>query len=764
MSILKDYRTTFQVAGVYAAGGWLAFEIVAEVAARLGMPDSVSTAALVLLLIGLPVVVLTSYVQNAAARQRRVVGTDERGLDPTLHPELAASPTPSSAMSRLARVLTWRRSLLTGVSMFALLGLGATGFATAGRLGVGPLATLFSQGVLRAEDPILMADFTSDRDPLLGRTVAEGLRLVLIQGGAIRVADATFVRDALERMQRDASDGVSPDVARLLVQREGLKAFIRGAVSPLGSGYQLTTELVAADGTVLEAFRETALSSSELIDAVDRISNRMRARIGESLRSIRGSEPLARVTTSSLPALSLYTEARRASSTMGDQLGSIELYEQAVALDSTFAMAWIAIGIHLSNLGLRQDDMLEAFRRAYALRERLPEVERWRAIAEYENHVTGDLHAAMGAYRNLLALQPDGSARNNLAVVLRRLRRNDEAEALLIDIPPERRSAPESVNLVVAQFNQGRLADARATIDEMRVHRPDHLLTLNMDVGFAIAVGDHESADRLLDEALARFERNPTARYTILNLQGWMSALRGRVDEALRLLGEAQQVAQRFGLVELQLQVALQAAGAAALLLDDGPRALRLLDDALAHHDRGALPPRAQGHLLAARVAAAAGDAARAAAEVAAYERLVPADNRRAEAADLEEIRAFIDLYAGRAEAALPRLQRLAGEAPCAVCPLPALGRAYESLGQPDSAIAAYARFLETTHMGRFASDAVWRATVLFRLGELHEAAGNADAAIRYYAEFVELWQRADAGLQPRVEAARRRMAALRAG
>jgi tetratricopeptide (TPR) repeat protein len=761
MSILRDYRSTFQLAGVYAAAGWLAFEIIDEVAARLGMPDAVSTAALVLLLIGLPVVVLTSYVQTAAARRSRMLEAHDRDLDPTLHPELApARPAPAS---RLAAVLTWRRAALAGVVMFSLLGLGATGFMTAGHFGVGPLGTLFAQGVLSAEDPILMADFTSERDPALGRTVAEALRIDLVQSGAIRVADATFVQDALQRMQRDAAGGLTADVARVLAEREGLKAFIRGDVSVLGGGYQIATELVAADGAVLQAFRETARDSTELIDAVDRMSNRMRARIGESLSSIRSSEPLSRVTTASVPALRKYSEALQVTRSTGDQLAALALFEQAVALDSTFAMAWLAVGIGLSNMGLRQDDMLTAFRRAWSLRERMPEREQWRATASYETHVSGDERAAVDAYRNLLALEPSNMpARNNLASVLRRLRRNDEAEALLLPVPPESRSGTEWLNLAHAQYDQGRIEAAQAAIEQMKLHRPDHLNLLGLELGYATATGDYAQAERVLAEAPSKYAQNASTRYVASFNRAYLHGLRGEVRAAVRLLNETKEYAQRFDLVELQLAVELQAAAATALVLDDGARALQMVDTALRRNDRSRSPPQAQGHMIIALVAAAAGDAARARAELAAYEQLVPAEDRRTQQSALDATRASIALYGGRPDAALPVLRRLSEEAACVICALPELGRAYEMLGQPDSAIAVYTRYLETPSLARFGSDALWRAAVLFRLGDLHEAAGSRDAALRYYAEFIDLWQSADAELQPRVEAARRRVTALR--
>src|SRR5438309_2169591 len=98
-----------------------------------------------------------------------------------------------------------------------------------------------------------------------------------------------------------------------LAEREGAKAVVQGQIDPLGRGYVLSAELVSAtDGTALVSLRENAKDDGAIIDAVDRLSKRLRERIGESLKSIRASEPLEQVTTSSLAALRKYSQALRA--------------------------------------------------------------------------------------------------------------------------------------------------------------------------------------------------------------------------------------------------------------------------------------------------------------------------------------------------------------------------------------------------------------------------------------------------------------------
>ena len=132
------------------------------------------------------------------------------------------------------------------------------------------------------------------------------------QSPNVRVMTPRQVRAALERMERSAEVAVDDSLARDLALREGVKAFVVGRLSNIGGSWGLTVELVGAEsGEALAAVRETAADSTGLIGAVDRASEALRHRLGESLRDLRALPPLAQEVTASLPALRKYTEARR---------------------------------------------------------------------------------------------------------------------------------------------------------------------------------------------------------------------------------------------------------------------------------------------------------------------------------------------------------------------------------------------------------------------------------------------------------------------
>ena len=91
------------------------------------------------------------------------------------------------------------------------------------------------------------------------------------------------------------------------------------------------------------------------------------------------------------------------------------------------------------------------------------------------------------------------------------------------------------------------------------------------------------------------------------------------------------------------------------------------------------------------------------------------------------------------------------------------LGQVFDAANQPDSAIAQYEKYIATPHGLRSSEemDPTSLAAIHERLGQLYEAKGNADKSAEHYRAFIELWKNADPELQPRVAAARRRLAKL---
>jgi serine/threonine-protein kinase len=318
--------------------------------------------------------------------------------------------------------------------MFALAAAaaGAVGYFAVRALGIGVPSTLLATGTLRQRDRMIVAEFAAHGpDSLMGPAVTDAFRTDLAQSSVVTTLSPPQVAEALERMRRPATTRLDPVLARELAIRQGVKAIVTGEISPLGKAYVITAQLVSPEsGEVLVAERETAEDASRIIAAVDRLSAQLRARIGESLKSIRTEPPLDRVTTNSLQALEKYNQALRAANPQNDIPKAVTLLEEAVALDTAFATAYRTLGAYLWWLGERERS-IKAFDKALQHRDRLTEQELDHTLAIYTHTVTGDLDKAAAMYRATLERYPDDSlALGNLGAIYLWLGQPARAESL----------------------------------------------------------------------------------------------------------------------------------------------------------------------------------------------------------------------------------------------------------------------------------------------------------------------------------------------
>src|SRR4029079_12096606 len=221
-------------------------------------------------------------------------------------------------------------------------------------------------------------------DSTLGRVVSDAVRAGLSGSSAFTLVSPAVIVNALKRLTMPPTTRVDSSVARAIALREGFKAIVAGDVTDVPGGYIVSLRLVRADSAAeLASFRETGDGPRGLIDAADKVSRKLRSKIGESLRTVQASTPLAQATTSSLKALRKYSAAQRANSIEGRFSKAVELAREAVSIDSTFASAWAFLPMVMSNAQMPRAPQDSAYERAYRYSNRLPERERLTAVAAY---------------------------------------------------------------------------------------------------------------------------------------------------------------------------------------------------------------------------------------------------------------------------------------------------------------------------------------------------------------------------------------------
>jgi len=625
-------------------------------------------------------------------------------------------------------------------------------------------ATRTDGATLAPRDRVLVADFvTRSRDSTVGGIVAEALRVDLGQSPLIRVMTTAQTRGALRGMERPVEVSLDDSLARAVALREGVKAFVTGDISALGSSYVLSVRVVAAlTGDELTALRETARDSADLIDAIDRLSGRLRRQIGETLRAVRADPPLPQVMTGSLEALRLYTRAMNAKDIAGDRATAVRLLEEAIALDPAFATAYRMLGSTYASMA-EPGRAERALERAFAHRDRLPLRDRYLTMGSYYRNVTAEYSKAAAAYRSLLELYPtDLAGLNNLGLVLMRERQYAAAESLFRRVLAVDSTIP-SVHLGLAEVltMQARHDAARLTLDDVWRRFPDYPTTELTETYAAAAQHDWPSAQRHIRRRLAQSKGQATNESDALLTLGQIELLSGRLADAERdLLGSMR-------LSSKEESPGRYYAGAIALawleLRYRGriTHALERVSDVLARYplDSIAVADRPYGEL--AEFLAAAGQRSRARVLLITVER-DSAAMRRLAASELHAVRGAVALAEGRGRDAVAEFTQEDKAESCPVCALPDLARAYEQAGDIESAIAAYERYLDTPWIWRFESDAPNLGWSRRRLGELYEQQRQFGKAADQYAKLIALWNDADPQLGAALTDVRARYARLR--
>ncbi|MGI8497380.1 MAG: protein kinase domain-containing protein, partial [Gemmatimonadaceae bacterium] len=711
----------------------------ARVAAlRFGLPDWVGWLAMLLLLIGLPIIGVTALLRHG--------------------PHLRV---PNVAR----RWLTWRRTLIGGALAFALWGVVVAAYVVLRVLGIGPVGSLMAAGVLQNRERLVMADFENHTtDTTLAPAATEAFRIDLAQSPAVSILSPAAVHEVLTRMKRPASSRLDFALAREIAQRDGVKAVVTGDIRSAGPTYIISAQLVsAATGEPLAAIRETAGSEREILSAIDRVSKRLRERIGESLRSIQASEPLDRVTTTSMAALQKYSQANHAWGVRGDYDRAVALLSEAIELDSGFAMAYRKLGTYADQMGDAQRSV-DALTKAYAHRDRLTERERLLAEGSYYLTVANDPKRMIAPLRSLVESYPDDFIGwNNLSVAYSILGNHEQAERAIREaLRVDPADATAMGNLVDEELAQNKMAGVDSMLRLLATRRPDHPQNAYYASLLASKRGEYAEAESVVVRFRSQHPELAFYPYRALYRIGTLRYLRGRLQEGRRVLEERTAFLDAHDRPALALDNEIGIAIATLWFERDTAAGLERVRAALAKRPIDSLRviDRPYASLVTAYAMAQRPDLARATLEQ--LQRVLPGTLPTNAARDLTVARGTLAEAEHRYADGATEFRKFGDETGCEGCIMSEIGRMSDEAGQPDSAIAQYERYLSTTVAEKYYFLDPFRLGPLHkRLGELYEQRGDIRLARSHYTAFVELWKDADPVLQPAILSARRALARI---
>ena len=662
---------------------------------------------------------------------------------------------------------SWRARAVFGAAALVAFVIVVGGFMMMRDAGIGPFASLLGAHKLERRDRVIVADFTTGgSDTTLGAVVSEAVRADLDQSPIVSVVTPQTVASTLQLMQRSPNVRLDTALARQVALREGAKAVVSGNIQPLpGGGFVVTMRLVSADsGQELASLSASADGAKDFIPTIGRLTRSLRGKMGESLKHLQTSPPLAQVTTSSLPALEAYTEGQHAMLIEANPSKAIALFRKAVTLDTSFASAYRALGVALSNRNQDRDERIRAVEKAYAHADRLPEVERYLAIATYyTDGPKPDQARAMAAYDTLLTIHPNNfAALNNLALLFANARHFTKASELLrrsIAANPTTLQPYRSLIAYEAELRHSATVDSIFAAELKESGNNPRVAMQRTNI--LLARRQYDAAVALADSVARANAGDSGLEQTRMFVAQAAAFTQGKLVEGLRLASQNAEALAAGGSKSARLGASFDSALVEGVLLGRPDKALALIRAGLERTPLDSIAPLDRPYVGLAQLYAAFGRPDLARAMLADFERNTAGLSAENIAATRSQLATFIAV-AERRYADAARDARATDIGSCTICALPMIANAFDLAGQRDSAIAIYVRYVDGPPVSnRVPLDQFLLGPSLKRLGELLEAKGDREQAAHYYAEFVDLWKDADASLQPQVRDVRGRLTRL---
>ena len=586
-----------------------------------------------------------------------------------------------------------------------------------------------------ARDSIIVADFMNKTgDPIFDTTLNQALRVQLGQSPVLDIISQQHLRQSLQYLGRKQDETITPQIAREIGEREGVKAILNGNIAALGKAFVLTlTAQNTVSGDDIASEQATAPDKEHVLEALNQVATAMRAKLGESLSSIqRLNAPFGQATTPSLEAFRAYALGDEAHQKGNDIPEAYDHFKRALELDPKLAMAWARLGVLKLNTGA-VSEAAQYFTRAYQLSDNVSEREKLYIAGHYYATVVGDL--------------------------------NKSIETLQVATQEYPLDVGNFINLGVSYLSNGDVEKSNASNERALALQPDNAIALEDGIAGATQLGRPEKANQYIAEA-QRLGLTGTSLMAIEaafyatqsdwnNVQKLLAATAGRPD-GFSVTGYWGTLLPQQGQFKLARTTLLRAADQAGVAQQKDAQAGNLLFAASVGWvvDRCIDPEPTAKHALqldkgkvtliaAATTLALCNVQKKANQMLSDLEKHYPDDTLVRELT-VPQARAWLALKAGDAQQALALLDRVRAHDNASFGPY-LRGLAYLQLKDARNAIAA---FQDASRMKGVAYNTGSPYALSFLgLGRAYLLAGDKASAKKAYDTFFTEWKNADDGL-----------------
>src|ERR1019366_438721 len=327
-----------------------------------------------------------------AASSGTVAVAQESGSQVAQPPSPASVSSPALAPSPSSSALKVTEAPVAGRKLWKVLVPAAVVLVAAAIAGTFYFRSRQTTHRLTEKDTVVLADFANTTgDAVFDGTLRQGLSSQLEQSPFLNLLSDERIAQTLSLMAQPQDAPLTHEMAREVCQRTASAAALDGSIAQIGTQYLLTLKAVnCSSGELLASTEAQASDKNHVLDALGKLASDIRNKLGESLGSLQKYDaPAENVTTPSLEALKAYSLGFQETVIKSDFAASIPLFQRAISLDPNFAMAYARLGTSYFNLS-EADRAAENARKAYELRERVSERERFYIDSHYQNFDTGN--------------------------------------------------------------------------------------------------------------------------------------------------------------------------------------------------------------------------------------------------------------------------------------------------------------------------------------------------------------------------------------
>jgi len=590
---------------------------------------------------------------------------------------------------------------------------------------------------LGEKDTIVIADFVNTTgDTVFDGTLKQALEIQLEQSPFLNVLSERRVSSTLKLMNQPADARLTDELAREVCLRSNSKALLEGSIGSVGSHYLIGLKAVNCQtGDTLASAQAEAANRDNVLKRLGEAGDDLREKLGESLISVkRYNKPLDQVTTSSLEALQAYSTGRAMQALKGDG-ASVPYHKRAIELDPNFARAYASLGMAQSNL-LETSAAAESFRKAFELRDRVSERERFYIETAYYSHATGELEKANQAYKQWAQEYPNESSPHvNLALnyeVMGEFDKAVEESRTAMEVAPS--SVAAYANLMAAYLALDRVDEAMAIYQKAKQQGFDNEYLRQLRYSIAFLQNDEAEMKRQLQSAADI----PGGEAELLGYHADADALRGHLQKSRETAQRAAAAAQRDGSPEAAAAWLANGAYREALF-GNSTEARKLIAQALS------ISTGRDVQIAAAMAFAEIGDAAQAQKIADKLAADAPLDTIM-QSYWLPSIRATMAIRKGDADRAITLLEvsipyEFGMQNIGSMVPVYVRGMAYLKTGKGTDAAAQFKKIL--AHRGLSQTSPI-SALAQLQLARALTLAGDKAAARVAYQDLFSLWKQAD--------------------